>query len=485
MNESDYSMTSVEASDDIVTDSSDVLSLLLTIEQLYAASNNVINSHSVTAVLCSMTIELQMLLIKLGVMQERWAVHLPFKEACSVDFKAWSSKAAQMAENITCSKQPNMTSASSIPSCHCLIDLFEQAELYSADCQDEISFGVVADIKQMLNRRHTVLDTLKQQRDECVDAITKMVISQLSSKFPIDYTLLSDLASAKQICASLLLELSAQLQQIHDQLVKLFSEQEYERLADRILLEPEYGGSKARREAREAVVNWRNGVPLKNLVEERKEQIEHVKEEIRKTRHGVKLEQYVNFDDDFQKQRSEFGRFLFHRRREISRDELYQLILLVYSIYYYQQDAFQSTANLVKEKGVESGDAPTPELPTDFRQSLRDNRTAVSLLLKALSKIEPYINGGKPVDGNPELAARYKDWSWCHLQTAFEKLAFLPQNSNKASFARFIHSLFPNRTEDSVKRSLYRNTNTNSPNIVADIVKEFESVRSLITNIAK
>ena len=128
---------------------------------------------------------------------------------------------------------------------------------------------------------------------------------------------------------------------MHEQQVKIFSAKDYERLADRILYESEYEGQSARREARDAMHNWRNGVPVGKLEESRREQIEHTKEEIRHTKHGVKLELYVNLDADFSSQRSEFGRFLFNRRRDITRTELRQLIYLVYCVYYYQTDALQ------------------------------------------------------------------------------------------------------------------------------------------------
>lgn len=486
MNTNDMRMTISNASRDKGYDSSDVLSLLQVVEQLYIAGRSVLNSYSATAIFLSMAMELQTLLTKLQAMHKRWSVHLPFKEASSVDFKNWSSCAAQMAEEILRGDcRFCLDTTKDIPSCHCLVDLYDQAKQEPANTAEE-GPAIEVDARQMLSRRSVTQKILNEQRTECVDTITAMVAAQLSDKHKIDLSSIGDLQSARTVCSSLMTELSDLLLQMHNQLVKIIGEQEYERLADRILFEEEYEGSKIRVEAREAVLNWRNGVPMKKLVTDRAEQIALTKEEIRKTRHGAKLELYVDLDDDFKKQRSEFGRFLFNRRREITREELRELILLVYKVYYFQQDAIleqrqRAGVSAAADDQLPDGDSPVnPPLPADFSQDLRENEAAVSLFYDILRKIEPYINSGKPEDSTPELLERYKDWTWYHVNTAFEDVGFLDRNSSKARFGDFIHLVFPHRSDFSVERSAYRNPNLNSPQIVADVVKEFEPVKSLI-----
>lgn len=488
MNSNDNSLTISSFVNDTKHDSADVLSLLQVIEQLYIASRRVINSHSAVAILLSMSVELQTLLIKLQAMHRRWSVHLPFKEASTVEFPMWSSKAAQMAEIIAKGDcRYCMDADNDIPSCHCLVDLYDQAIRQSADTTGADAPEIETDAMQMLNRRSKTQEALRGCREQCVEAITQMVTSRIFANHPLDLTTLGDLQKARTVSSSLLIELSGLLQQMHDQLVKYINAQDYERLADRILFEAEYEGQDARREAREAVVNWRNGVPVKNLESERLAQIEKVKEAIRKTRHGVKLEQYVDLDDDFQKQRSEFGRFLFNRRREISREELRQLILLVYSVYYYQQDMHQaigSTDSVAPDLSNIPSDITDsipdfPPLPADFCAQLRNSQAATMRFYRILFRVEPFVNSGKPKDCTEEQLAHYKDWTWCYLQTAFEQLGFLPKGSNKTNLARFIHTVFPHRSEGSVNRSLCRNTNPNSHNIVSDIVKEFQPVTEL------
>lgn len=481
MDNTDPKLTNNNTAIDKSNDSSDLLSMLNVIRQLYEVSRVVLSSHSASAVLMSLAVEVQTLIIKLRAMRQRWEIHLPFKEASTVDFVSWSKWAEQLSTVIgstdirTC-----LNPSSKVPSCHCLFDLYHEA---TQALEDNTKAVDMTDPCQLIHYHSTMQGALTNSREQCLDTISQLISSCLSESHGLDTSAVANLTEIRTICSALLKELSEELYSMHEQQVKIFNAQDYERLANRILRESEYEGSVARREARDVMHNWRNGVPEGKLEESRKEQIENTKEEIRRTKHGVKLEQYVNLDADFASQLSEFGRFLFNRRHDITRAELRQLIHLLYCVYFYQNDALQQ-AEYSKVESV-SADAMTdtcPPLPVCFQQKLRDSQVAVKCFYVTLKRIEPYINNsGADVPGStPELCAKYKDWSWCHLQIAFEKLGFLPKNSSKAAFANFINSLFSHRTSGSVQRALYRNDNVNSPNIVADVVKEFQSVLSLV-----
>ena len=482
MNNTDQILTTASTANDKIADSSDLLSMLQVIQQLYADSRIVINSHSAAAILVSLAVEVQTLLTKLRAMRQRWEIHLPFKEASAVDFVKWSNWALQLASEIssadcrTCMK-PGSTS----PSNHCLLDLYHEAKQTKGESNEEQD---LTDPRQLLQHHAAMQTELTTQREQCLEAISQLVASQFTESLGLNITGLSDLATVRSACSTVLTQLAKELDLMHEQQVKIFSSKDYERLADRILFESEYEGQMACREARDVMHNWRNGVPSGKLEESRKEQIEHTKEQIRRTKHGVKLEQYVNLDADFASQRSEFGKFLFNRRHDITRAELRQLIHLVYCVYFYQSDALQEAGHTVSVAAVPHDTDPEVflSLPVDFMQQLRESQVAVKCLYRILRCIEPYINNsGADVPGStPELCAKYKDWSWCHVQMAFEKLDFLPKNSSKSVFSTFINSLFPHRTESSVNRALYRNDNVNSPNIVADVVKEFQPVLSLV-----
>ena len=108
-------------------DKSDVLSLLLSIETMYETCQNVLNTYTQTTLMLAITIEAQMLLMKLRVMKERWAFHLPFKEACTVDFYDWGKKIEKMSLSLV---GPEETSEADeilteyCPSKHFMLDLY-------------------------------------------------------------------------------------------------------------------------------------------------------------------------------------------------------------------------------------------------------------------------------------------------------------------------------------------------------------------------
>ena len=469
------SMTNACHHHDTSTDNCDLLSLLRSVEHLYASSRTVITSHAAAAILLSMTVEAQLLLTKLKAMRSRWTVHLPFKEANKVDFMDWSGRMAYMANQLRTADDRNcLTNNVQSLSSHCLIDLLEQAT------PDPDATFDLTDPKQLLIHRGKMEKQISANREQCIDAISQHVADQIKSHEAVTVSALSDLPAVRTACATLLSELSAELNYLHEQLVRIITPQEYERLANRILLEEEYKGSTARREAHDIMRNWFNSVPSGKYAESRMEQIKETKEKIRHTRHGVKLEQYVNLDADFSSQISEFGRFLFNRRKDITPKELYELIRLVYCVYFYQHDE-QTQESVRTTNAPAHTDMPTIlPLPADFAKELRESQVALMRFHRILRRVEPYINNnGTTIPGSTQKQINhYKDWTWYHLKTAFEddQLHFLPKNSPKAGFAVFINDLFPHRSVTSVERSVYRNTNPNSPNIVADVVKEFSEV---------
>ena len=84
-------------------DTSDVKSLLETIDQLYQVSCSVLNDHTQTSLRMAIAIEAQMLLLKLQAMHRRWKIHLPFKEACQVEFFDWAERMSAISREIAAS----------------------------------------------------------------------------------------------------------------------------------------------------------------------------------------------------------------------------------------------------------------------------------------------------------------------------------------------------------------------------------------------
>ena len=122
------SIPSKQSSPDRKQDKSDVLSLLTVIKRLFETSQEVLNTHAQTALMLSITLEAQMLLMKLRVMKDRWQYHLPFKEACRVRFDDWSKRMERMAESLFPTEEEdgeNEQVSEYCPSKHFLLDLYE------------------------------------------------------------------------------------------------------------------------------------------------------------------------------------------------------------------------------------------------------------------------------------------------------------------------------------------------------------------------
>jgi len=66
------------------------------------------------------------------------------------------------------------------------------------------------------------------------------------------------------------------------------------------------------------------------------------------------------------------------------------------------------------------------------------------------------------------------------LTQALINLGFIPADTPKSDFARFIHSLFSNRTEDAVKRDLYRVPQKGFREIVKNIENKLLTVKKLL-----
>lgn len=72
------------------------MAILFPLQAKTKVGTNVLNTYSQTALMLSIATEGEMLLMKLQVMLDRWRYHLPFKEACTVDFYDWSKKVEKM-----------------------------------------------------------------------------------------------------------------------------------------------------------------------------------------------------------------------------------------------------------------------------------------------------------------------------------------------------------------------------------------------------
>ena len=468
-----------------ISDSSDVKSLLDTIDQLYRVSCSVLNDHTQTSLRMAIAIEAQMLLSKLQVMNRRWKIHLPFKEASQVDFyKAYERMAkisSEMAETAT--DDASRKFSRYCPSKHFLLDLY--SVLSAEDGDRSKPYYEDTDVNRFVEQQNVMQTVVTDNWKEYVTRVSDKSVADLSARGEAEIEISYDAQFVQTICCNVLNELSEELYAINLRLTSPITRKEFARLADRILIEEEYGGRFAFLKAKAKVTTWMNKTPYDRIEAERDEQIAACIEDIGKTRYGGLFTQNVKIYKDFNDQRDSFGKFLFTVRDRITKEELSQLFELVFRIHHLrnlpsqnEQDGDDDAEDQHKPSATEG--PSKPELPVEFSQNFRGNDEAVAKFYELLHKCGPYINRPKKKNVDSSPAAKFATWKWGHLRNALVRLKLLSSKVSFPTFSKFIHTVFPDRSEESIYRALYRVDEETSSSIVSDVIKYFQPVSDIV-----
>lgn len=478
-------MTKKRASSYRHLDKSNVLSLLKAIEQMYNLCQDVLNTYTQTSLMLSLAIESQMLVLKLRVMRERWHYHLPFKEACKVNFGDWSRKAKDMASSFADAEQEDMEPISEYcPSKHFLLDLYcllpevTTAEGYTPYYKETVMNRFIINQEQIRKQITERWTSYYKQR------FSDHVASEIESSRSISLQPLSKgHETIRKACHDILTELSDELSALNDLREPEIQRDQFARLADRVFAESDYDGRKARMSAKQDVNAWKNKTP-KHLKEKSREgeietSINIINNDLK---HGSKLADYIGEELDIKDNSAGVGQFLHHVRADIPVDELNDLIEQLYRIRLFREDKEQEEARNATQPDVApapthsqpepptSGQQPQrPVLPYFFKTDFAENPVAVSAFYDLLHLIGPYISSRE--SDNP-----YRQWKWSHLRVAWGKAGLINKDTPKQHFAEFIHDVFPDVTVGSVIRSLqrYHETDIGFDRIANDIVKAFE-----------
>lgn len=116
-----------------------------------------------------------------------------------------------------------------------------------------------------------------------------------------------------------------------------------------------------------------------------------------------------------------------------------------------------------------------PELPEVFSQEFRNNDKAVAKFFELLHVAGLYIEPQRNYLITLS-AERFSGWKWADLREALISLGFLSRMSTRRTFSEFIHSVFPDCSQESVYRSLCRNNQMTNRKIVSEIKDFFRPI---------
>ena len=497
-------MTKYNRFNDASSDRSDVKQILETIETMYDTCQNVLNTYTQSSLLFGIIIESQMLLMKLQVMKDRWSYHLPFKEACTVDFYDWSKKIKQMSLSIV---GPDETGESYAmlseycPSKHFMLDLYTM--LPENSVSDEASdYYRELDVFKIISSQDRIKKAITKKWPDYKIKISQLVAQKVNLR--TDKALIPLTAcdvNIRMICHEVLLELSAILYELFDMPKGIIPCEQFARLAERVLNENAYGGRKAQQSARRYIDNLKNTTPEGEWEKRRDEEINASIVFINELKYGRKVFTFLGHSYDIKDHYGGLGKFLNSVRREIGAEELSLIIEHLFRIHYFLEDKNHLPASSATGRGPDktvtvngkpstvNSKLPTlsPQtsalrhLPDFFIHDLRVNPDATAELIRRVTAAGIFMgrNLTKEEKNLPE-ARPYVKWKWNHLLQAFKDMELIDSNTTQTDFANFLVQVLPDRKVGNILQSIYRNCDKMNSSTLADVKDEFMPVKNML-----
>lgn len=485
-------------------DKSDIKSILESIESMFEVCKKVFNSYTQSALMLSIATEAEMLLLKLRVMEERWKVHLPFKEASNVDFYLWSKKIEQMAQAIggaDAAADSEYSLDEYCPSKHFMLDLYEcldESPSHNGGAAYYADPNVSKFIAEQTRIRRQIIRKWNHYRIQFSGLVARELDEHIGDVLK---PLADRCVNIKMTCYTILRDLSTALYNLYDTPKGNISRDQFTRLAERVVSEDEYGGRKAMDTVEHEVNEAKNNTPEDQWDARREDEIRVSLELIKDLKLGNKVFSFLGRDKTMLDNSAGLGRFLWSVRRDISNNDLYNLIELLYRMAYLTKEREQASVAepVVQPTQSESKDAVavynnrlstkprSPRLPNFFSERLTGNEDAVKCYYKTLHHCGFYI--GRTLlehEKKNEDTSCYTGWKWKHLREAFVKLDIIKTDSSKKGFAEHLSAVFPCLEATNIQRGFNSRGGYTDPvatkRIIADMVSEFKEVADLMKN---
>ena len=485
-------------------DKSDILSILESIETMFEVYQKVLNIYTQTSLMLSMTTEAEMLILKLRVMQERWKVHPPFKEAISVNFYEWSRKIENMAKaigGVEAAGDEGYVIDEYCPSKHFLLDLYEcldESPSHSGGSPYYAESNVSKFIVEQSRMRTKIARKWKEYQSKFSDLVPIELEEHLAGVYK---PLAEGSVTIKMTCYTVLSDLSVALYNLYDTTYGRLNSDQFARLSGRVFEEDDYGCNKAKSDVEYEVNEMKNSTPEDQWDTRREEEIRVSIELIKDMKLESKVFTFLGRDKTMLDNPAGMGRFLWSVRHNISRSDLNNLYELLYRIAYLSKDREQQT--VVEQTAPPATPQPEPKdaegvyrkrmatkpqrppLPKFFNEELASNASAVDSFYETLHHCGFYI--GRillPSEKKDPEKRCYEGWKWSHLREAFVRLGFFKGDSSKKGFAEYLAEVFPYLSATNIQRSFnsrggYVDTNATT-RVIKDVMAEFKEVAALL-----
>ena len=491
------------------TDKSDILSILESIETMFDVYQKVLNIYTQTSLILSMTTEAEMLILKLQVMQERWEIHPPFKEAISVNFYEWSRKIENMAKaigGVEASGDEGFSIDEYCPSKHYLLDLYEcldESPSHNGSLPYYAESNVTKFIAEQTRMRNKLARKWKEYQSQFSDLVPKELEEHLGGVYK---PLAEGGVTIKMTCHTVLRDLSVALYNLYDTTHVRMNGDQFARLAERVFEEEDYGGSQVKSNVEHEVNELKNSTPEDQWEARREEELRVSIDLVKYLKLESKVFNYLGRDKTMLDNPAGMGRFLWSVRHNISRSDLNNLFELLYRIAYLSKDRELQT--VVDQSATPEQPQPEPKdaegvyrkrkattlqkpsLPKFFNEKLASNETAVDCFYETLHHCGFYIGRTLlPTEKKDAEQRCYEGWKWSHLREAFIRLDFFKADSSKKGFAEYLADVFPYLSATNIQRGFnsrggYVDTNA-TRRIIKEMVNEFEDVVDVMKIVTK
>lgn len=393
---------------------SDMLTMLENLERMFDAIRYCVNEKARETLLMAMAIEAETLALKMSVMYQRWNVYLPFDENMDVDFDVWDNKVCDWLKvfapwNADASERyprfrPNDSFWLDLYRMNvCDPTLFSTNEPlvfrpYDTDefagydwknpfhysCRfSELLDEMRADEHHVDEISSNCMSMLKKylEMQDCQTTGSKVCSPERQKQLDELFAIGTAPIDSERYCCETLQYLNYWLAVFEFFLNSQLSDEQFERLCDYVLL-----NLPGEIDSRAKINQWQNSWPSSVFQRKAQEHKVQLQDQLRGTRWGKELEEYLNLDAPLLTNNADFGRFLFKNRKELDMDEIEKIYLLCQEIQLLNEIIYPKEEKVTDDPTLNYQQHTVEQVPTQPRQLNKVEQQILDRLMELAEK---------------------------------------------------------------------------------------------------